>query len=401
MAKVHEVAIGADGRAFDQGIRSGVIKPTEDAVKALGKLEDAASDTGRDGARDLDRLEDSLKDVQRQSEKTERSMDDIGDGGRVSMDKVKAGAQEVTSEIGSNLGEAVSSIRGDLGDLGQVGQDTLGGLAATLASTGPAGIAGAAVLAAGAVGLGAITAEFQKQQEEAEALRARMTDIYQAAAEAGVEYLSTAALIADANDVMYNTERADEYKRLQDTQKQTGLDMSTILMANAGELDAIETVQGRINKLIEEERTARRESGVGDNYGRDLQSIEDHWKAVGDEATLQSGKTAEAIQYTSDILLKAAADAGTATEQVDKFGNRLLTLPTGEQIVIDAETGQAHQDLDRFEQDADALEKTVTTTAVFDDRQARIDYAAFRASVTQRLGIPTTLAAPSGIAKWD
>lgn len=400
MARGYEVAVGADGRAFERAVRNDVVKPVEDAARALDELGAAGDDAGReasrgldkvqDGLRDVDRasdgatrsldkvsdglrdvgregdragdesarslgkLEQALRDAERQSKKTETAVDDIGTGGSHGLGKLSEGASEVTSEIGSNLSEAVSSVRDNLADLGQVGQDTLGGLAGTLAGTGPAGIAGAAVLAAGAVGLGRVTAELEKQQEEADRLKDRLRSAYQEASQEGRDYLEVSQLIADANDLMFNPDRAEEYKKLQEDAKTLHLDQSLLIRANAGDLEAQKVVQGEVNKLLEDEGSYM-EGLRGDHevLKGSVQGLRDRWKSVTDATEEQRQAAQNSRKVTSEFLLSAASQAKSATAEVDKFGNQLIKLPDGTEFVIDAKTGQAHQDMDRFYGDAD------------------------------------------------
>jgi len=354
VARGFEVAVGADGRAFNQAIKTDVIKPLDQAAKSLDDLADAGEDAGRDSARGLGRLEDALKDAQRQSEKTERSLDDIGEGGSRGLGRVKEGAQEVQQEIGQNMGEAFSSFRGDIEDVGQIGQDTLGGLAAALAGTGPAGIVGAVGLAAGAAAWGTIFQSLQDQAEEAKKLRERLSDAYSSAVADGKNYLDTAYQIKDAQDVMFNPDRADEWKKLQDTQKETGLDMSTILQANAGDAAALDLVMRRVADANQAAADAGEEVNViAGVFGDNLQHLNDYWKTLGTEAQTSQQKAADALDYTNDVLRKqidAASDAGV---EVDTLGNKLVTLGDGTEIFVDVETGKASLDVDKFKGDYD------------------------------------------------
>lgn len=422
MAKVHEIGIGADTRGFEDQIKSGIIKPTEDAADALDRLEDATDgagrasakagdevsafatklvdasrkagksdddikdalrdmglsakqaeravenvgdefkETGREGERASDKLEDALRDVQRQSEKTERSVDDIGGKG---FGKLREGAQEVTQEVGQNLGEAVSSVRGDLSDLGQVGQDTLGGLAATLAGTGPAGIAGAAALAAGAVGLGLVTAEIENQNERVQALREYFSQAWQEAVAGGKEYIDTATVIGEMNDIIFNPDRVEEYKRIQEDANKLGLDRQTLLQAAAGDQESLNIVTERTNELVEEQNRLVTDSDDIRTKGRGpkeaaaaqeldaLNQINDRWRQYGEINDENRQKAKDAAAYTSQYLLETISNAESATRAVDDFGNVLITLPDGREILIDAKTGQATEDVSRFKTDTD------------------------------------------------
>lgn len=314
----------------------------------------AAQDAGRENGRAFSKSSQALEDVERQAKRTERAVDDIGDGGHKSFGKMGEAAEEVTQEMGQNLGEAVSSIRGDLTDLGQVGQDTLGGLAATLAGSGPAGIAGAAALAAGAVGLGLVTAEMEKQKEQAEALRTRMVTAYGDAAQAGLDYLDVATIIADTQDLINNPERAEEYQKVLETQKITGIDLSTIYKANAGDLDALRIVQDQMNAARHEAAEAGEEVNLIEGiYGDSLKNTAEYWERTGTAAEDASAKAQSSAQATSDLLLKEIDTYGQLEQRVDDLGNAVVTLPDGKEILIDAKTGRATLDVSKFGKDTD------------------------------------------------
>lgn len=347
-SKRFEVDMGLNASEFTRGAK--------DAEKAVSNLEDALNDVGAGGARDADKIEDALKDVQSQAKRTERAVDDIGDAGGRGLGKVRAGAQEVSQEVGQNLGEAVSSIRGDLSDLGQVGQDTLGGLAATLAGAGPAGIAGAAALAAGAVGLGLVTAELQAQEERAERLRDRLSAAYQDAAQAGRDYLDVSQLIAEANDLIYNPDRADEWKQVQEDAKTLQLDVNTLIKANAGDLTAQSVVQKEINDYLASSAAYSDKNVTGtEQMTKTAVDLRDRWSEVADATRVQADNAERSRQITSEMLLDAASKAGDVAEQIDEVGNKLISLPDGKEFVIDAKTGQATEDVSRFGKDVDGV----------------------------------------------
>lgn len=353
----------------------------KEAERAIGRVGDEFKDTGRKGDRALDDLEDSFRDVQRQSEKLSDSVDNFDGVGRRAFAGTKEAAKEATQELGQNLGETVSSIRGDLSDLGQVGQDTLGGLAASLAGGGPAGIAGAAALAAGAVGLGLVTAEIEKQHERVEKLKEYFSEAWREAVEGGRDYIDTATVIGEMNDIIFNPDRADEYKRIQEDANRLGLDRSILLQAAAGDQDALNQVMSRTGALQDEQAQKIRDKQAALEAGEEaaldalhqeqdaINSIKDRWQEYGDISAANQQKARDAAQVTSDYLLSAVANAGTATEAVDEFGNRLYTLPDGREIMIDAKTGRATEDVSRFRGDLDnkiPTVKTVTINTQFD-----------------------------------
>ncbi|WP_251439142.1 hypothetical protein [Microbacterium sp. USTB-Y] len=337
----------------------------------------AAQDTGREAGRSFSKAAQALDDVERQAKRTERAVDDIGEA--KGFGKMKDAAQEVTQEVGQNLGEAVSSVRGNLADLGQVGQDTLGGLAATIAGTGPAGIAGAAVIAAGAVGLGVMTAELENQQREADELRDRLQAAYRDASDAGRAYLDIAQIIANQQDLINNPARAAEYAKILDTQKATGLDMSTILKANAGDLDAIAVVMGRVSDANKSATDAGDEFNVWtQKTNSGLQELNNYWKLTGDTARGANQQASDSVKFTTDLLLgqiQATKDAGV---EIDEFGNKLVTLKTDHgdtKILIDAQTGQASLAVDKFGKDTDGTIDRLNGREVVLQARAAIDEA--------------------------
>ncbi|KNC30038.1 hypothetical protein FF38_01809, partial [Lucilia cuprina] len=176
MASVHEIGIAADTRGFDEGVRSGIIKPLEKAEDAFKDLERAASDVGRDGARDVSRLEEALQDARKESERTEKGLRDVGDTGERGFKRLGEKGAEVSGELRQNLGETFSSFRGDLEDLPQIAQDTLGGLAGSGAL---GGIGGLAATAAGAAGLGLIIGAMDQIDERNQELAQRAGEMAQ------------------------------------------------------------------------------------------------------------------------------------------------------------------------------------------------------------------------------
>ncbi|MCC2032451.1 hypothetical protein [Microbacterium allomyrinae] len=339
---------------------------TENVERGLDGVADSLDDVAREGDRSLGRLERSFKDVSDAAKDTSKQTSDVGDVGSRGFRKLGDAGSEVSGELRQNLGETFSSFRGELSDLPQIAQDTLGGLAGAGAL---GGIAGLAATAAGAAGLGLITAELQRQQEEADRLRERIGGMYQAAAEDGRAYLDTAQLIGEANSVMFDPDRANEWKQIQTDAKDLGLEVSRVIAANAGDTEAQAEVQSRINALIDEERGKREELGAflgGQNANQEevrLGGIADRWAEIGRITEDNAAKAKNAQDVTDRYLRNMLEQAGEATYQVDELGNRLITLPDGEQIVIDAETGQAHQDLDRFQGALDETPAHITTTA--------------------------------------
>lgn len=344
------------------------------AGRALDKLGDAGKDAGRDISTAGDRIEGTFRDLQRQSERTTREVSKdartagkgmadgykhAGDEGERSMHRIEEGAGEVRNEFGQNLGQAVSSFRGDLADLGQVGQDSLGGLAATVAGMGPAGLAGAFALAAGAAGLGLLTQGIQDAKEREE-------EAAQAAADWAAKFVESGQTIATAADVIGGvTDIAtdkDKYKKAGENAKKWGVDTSTAMQAMAGDSVALDVVRDRVaglKKTYDRARTAAEKNmdwskqttaavgALGDAYLNAAAPL--------DKLTGEMSRGKDIADNVSKSLIAVAGHTKGATKTVDKFGNTIYNLPDGKKVYIDAETGKATQDADEFKQHVDDM----------------------------------------------
>ncbi|MDR7113881.1 ElaB/YqjD/DUF883 family membrane-anchored ribosome-binding protein [Microbacterium trichothecenolyticum] len=341
-----------------------VLEDAEKAMRDLTKEGDKATDRMasdfRSVAKSADRTSDEIKSkIADAYRSVRRSSDDAADDVVRNQNRMREGSAEVGQEIRQNLGEGIANAaRGDFAALSDTIGDTFGGAVA-----GIGGIATAAAAAAGALGLGLITAVIQQQQEDADRLKERLSEAYSKAAEEGRAYLDTATVIANAHDLMFNTDRADEWSKVQETQKRTGLDMSLLLQANAGDLAALEVVRRRVTEADKEAAASGEEANLFlDAQGTKLQQLRNYWDATGEAAKQQSATAKDASRFTQELLVGMINDAQGATKEVDELGNALYTLPTGQQILISAETGKATTDIATFKGDVDGIPENVTTT---------------------------------------
>lgn len=413
MAKGYAVGIVSETKAFKQGIQAGVIAPLEDAqdeLTALGRnrgadqLGDALDDAG-DAARDAERriedaadavddlgrsrgpdqLEDAMRDAQRATErlgdeteqvardieqefrdtyrKVRQDAEGVGDSGVDSFGRVREGASELQSEIGGNLGEAVSSFRGDLSDLSQVGQDTFGGLAATVASMGPAGFLGALALAAGAAGLGAVTGgmeEAKDRQEELNAAAAKWADAY---IESAGRIVSAAHIVAETQAIAADDTRYEDAKT---AAEEWGIDVSTAMRALAGDATALATVEGALRdraaeanrRLADQEKQVDSTAGEVYDMADSVKRGQDRLADLNEEMSLGQERARNAGRALHDY----AIEAGTATGRTDALGNAIYELPDGTEIVVDAKTKRAYEDIEALERRA---KKPVNGTVKF------------------------------------
>lgn len=314
MGRVHEIGIAADTKAFDQGIRSGVIEPLEDAEKALKELGKSRGpeelERGlKDAQKETEQLADKTKDTAREIDRQyKRAGDDIKKG-------VGDGLKDAKTEAKQSGRESAASFSGEWTDVGDFLQETV---ANGLSGFGPLGLAAGI---AGAAGIGVITETILSQQEAADELKARLSSAYQEAAEEGRNYLDTAQIIAEASDLMFNNDRADEWKQVQADAKQLGLDTYDVIAANAGQTDKQREVQQAINALIQQAKDDydATDSIVG-NVGQSVLGIETRWREV-IAATEEEKTKARELQ---EIVAAAEEDRRNQVNQTADTAERRL-----------------------------------------------------------------------------
>ncbi|GAA1938209.1 hypothetical protein GCM10009775_32860 [Microbacterium aoyamense] len=287
MARTYEVAVGADGKQFNKALKQDVIKPVEDAAKSLDELGDEGDQSGR-------KLEAALRDASRASDKLDRSVKDTSKG----VDDLKGEANQTGREMAASFKEPADAL------------DAVQELAANaFQGFGPAGaVAGLAA----ATGIGLVTSEIIRQQEEAEKMRERLTSAYADAAEEGRKYLDQAQITADVHDLMFNPDRASEWKQIQADALRLELDRGTLYAANAGDLDAQRIVNERIRDLMKEQVDAQKANAEGAvAVDPELQKIVSRWDAVLDA-------TNKAKQGTEEYSAYVAASEAANREQIDK-----------------------------------------------------------------------------------
>lgn len=328
-----EIALASETKAFKQGIETGVIKPLEDAIKKLRDLGDT------DGA---DQLEAQLRDAQKATERLgdetkitaariEREYRDAYRTARQSSQdatsKMTDGAKEVQQEFGQNMGEAVSSFRGNLEDIGQIGQDTLGGLAGTVSQLGPAGVVAGAGLGVAAAAVGTIVDVFNKAKEASDEAKESAYEYGLTVASAGA-YADTAARINEL------TGSIEKLKEVQDIASATGWKQIDVVKALAtGE--GIPALNDALNDSVGK-------TDIATSRLLELQGVLD-----GTQQGFALSKDGAALQASA--LYDLATAAGTASGEVDDLGNKVVTMPDGKKIVIDAQTKTAYEDIDALE----------------------------------------------------
>lgn len=118
MAGGFSVAIGSDTRLFEQGVKTGVIEPVEDAQDALQDLAKAADKTG--AAKGLDKLGDAGKDaaddIEDAAKNADKALDKLGQSGKDAGNDLEAGlkgAQSETAKTTADYKEMTEKIRAE------------------------------------------------------------------------------------------------------------------------------------------------------------------------------------------------------------------------------------------------------------------------------------------------
>jgi uncharacterized protein YukE len=335
----------------------------EDSVSDLeGALDDAADEVqslDREGRRAFDRLEDGADKAENAATALEKRLrkvrdeaKDTGNQGKKSFDKMGDATDEFKSEAIQNFSEVTSSFQGDMTSAVDLVQGTLGGLASGIA--GPAGLAlGGAAAVFGGMAAGMI-ADSEKMKES-------ISENFREMADEGISaWESTQSQMRRLTDAY--DEHADQIKKISE---EFGLSFETVAAAWAGSADDLAIVETAVAEANAELRKTPGVSVEAASATRDgWNSILGPLRDVNTGYDLAKEKAAQLARQQSETWGRVIDEAETASEEVDKFGNRLLTLPDGQQVVISAETGLASQNLDTFKGDLDGVAQTVVNPTV-------------------------------------
>lgn len=331
----YQVGIASDTKPFKQGIETGVIAPLEDAQGELQKLGNSKGpeqlERGLKDAQDAtERLKDDTKKtadaIDKEFRESYRSVkqnaDDAADASKTGFKKAGEAGAEFKDETLANVSEVASSFDGSFESIGDVVQGTLGGVTQAL---GPA-LGGAAAAAAAAVGV--ITDAFTTAGEAAQQAK---DDAFEFAY--GVNgALATAGY---SERVASWTSDTDKLKQAQDIAVVSGWDIVDVVDALASGGDKLDGLFGAFEQGASSTSIA---TGRALELEGALQGTMDGYLNGGDAARL-------AAKLNYDY----ATSAGEATGETDELGNAVYRLPDGKEIVVDANTNTAYEDLDALE----------------------------------------------------
>lgn len=347
------------------------VRGVDDVAESLEDAEDRMRDLTKEGDKATDRMESDFRSVAKAADRTSdeikskmrdayqsvrRNSDDAADDVVRNQNRMGERSAEVGQEIRQNLGEGIANAaRGDFTALADTIGDTLGGAVA-----GIGGIGTAALGVAGALGLGAIVAVISNIAAESEKTKEIASEAFRQMAEEGIDSWqsieSQMKRLTDAYD-----KHEGEIQRIADL---TGLTFDDVAAAWAGVPDKVAIVDAAYGEMVQNLQNTFGVTREGiDATVKGWDSIMGPLNGVLDGYD-QGRRKAQALgDQQTKMWEQAILDAESAGLAVDDFGNKLITLPDGTQVVIDAETGQATQDVTKFKGDVNSIPTTVTSTA--------------------------------------
>ncbi len=338
------IPITGDARDF--------VKTTKDVEGALDDVADSLDDMTRDTKRGADQAERAVDDLADTFRDAQRRAKDLGDAGKDAGDDVKRGmeraedgVEEFKDEANSTAREAAASFDGSAESIADMFQEVA---ANAFAGFGPAGaIAGLAA----AAGIGLAVAGFEQVNEASEESKERANEWADAYIESGGRVLDFDTTMAKTREIL--TGKFDEATKNADL---WGVSIETAVAAMAGSQSAIDDV----TKAVDEQSKAAAIAAVkaqemAEANGGTLLNLtleEQKANAASDALNMLTGEmdrgASQASIYSRMLVDQARATAG-ATEAVDEFGDTIITLPDGKQVYIDAETGQATDNVNAIE----------------------------------------------------
>lgn len=345
-----EVPIGIDTGAFEKGIKTGFIKPTEDAEKALKDLNKAA-DSGelerelKAGEKATGRLKDEIKRTADAVERDFRqSFKRAGAAANSGMDRAGDVTGEFKDEAMANFSEVTSSFSGNMSSAVDGVQGTLGGLASGIG--GPLGLAlGGAAVAVGAIGQG-----FADAAEEAQALREQAVGLADAALDAGQgisEYITGAEQVAERIKAL-NAEGGEGFEWFWEDDPSKLEEWNKALAATGGSFADIQTILS---------------AGDGDleNYTKDVEEARDAARKEADALDVKAAALADTGKLLTDAEQKtreySRAQDQAYTTQADYLRNEVNLreeAAEADQAYTNSGINSARARIEAAEQEADA-----------------------------------------------
>lgn len=340
MAKGISIPIAGEAREFARAVQTGVVAPLEDA-------DDAVKNIGRDASR-LNELERNMTAAQKATSKYEgelrdaidaqrraaRGARDVGDDAQIGFRKASQNAEEFKNEARQNFSEVTSSFDGSMQGIADLAQGTLGGLASSI--SGPIGLA--AGLGAAALG-GIFTGMADAAEKAAQESEERISTMYDNMLESGKSFITESQIQDSLGELGKD---ADKMKQITADAKATGIDVGTLLRANAGDAQALATVQSELNSQLDKAYGALQNStGAYDANSQQAGALLDKLGPVAGRYS-DIARDADTATGRVNAIRQAMGDtAGTADQTVTKLdavGAAVNRIPTSRTIDVTATT---------------------------------------------------------------
>lgn len=312
------VGIASETKAFDQGVKAGIIQPLEGAIDALDEL-------GRN--KGPDQLEKGLKDAQDRTEKLKQetketadyiernyrsSYRNMGQDAERGFDRSREAARNFKDEARQNFAETAASFDGTLEGITDGIQGTLAG-----AAVGVGGVAGLALGTLGLIG-GATLARVNADAEKAEE---RIQSMYDAFIESGLNYLTEEQALQLLSEITGDSGRL---KAAEEQARRLGLPIETVLAAQVQKGEERNEVLRVANDLLDDSLQKLEEGTYtdGDRITA-LESIVAEYQKLNDEqATALRG--AELYRAASEVI---TGQEVLTNEEIQKRNQLLAQTP--------------------------------------------------------------------------
>jgi hypothetical protein len=327
------------------------VSDMQKAGASVEDISDALNDLIRDGDKAGDKLEHSFREAARQvkkfSDETEKAGKSAGTDLTKGFKKAEGGVEDFKQEANSSLREtaaSISSVEDGLGAVQEIAANAFVGF-------GPVG-AGAGLVAA--LGFGLLLENLNKQNEAIQRMKEYFAEAYQTAAAEGRKYLDTATILNEAQEILFNPDRQGEYNQALEQSKRIGVDINTLILARAGDQDAlteaIAATQAAQESLDTTVQGAGRFSHEKNNTEKnELEAIQRQYQAIG-KLHQDNAQRAQAAQQIENQLhaedrrqLEQTANAHRAAQdRIRSDASRPITIP------LRADTSQLSNAIRRY-----------------------------------------------------
>lgn len=269
--------------------------------------------------RGTDQVGDSLDD-------TSKKLDDLGDDGARSLDKLteaeeetERGAKDLGGTVAGELSDAFREFDGTAEGAVQGASSALSGLAALVPGIGALIGAGLGTVVSGFVGL---------WQQGAKDTEDRIRTMYDDMTESGNRFLSESFIQQAISNILNDAGKLETVKKLAED---AGIAVDDILAAEAGSKTALEDVLARVNAEIET-NVALQADGTFESQEQlvavenllvKLQGVRDHFAGV----TAEQGVAADKARLF-DEAVDASKGNIAASNELLQIRNRIIATTT-------------------------------------------------------------------------